>query len=98
MSCIGNVADRKTCGDARDFDFRNARRRGEGSRRILEFVQKPLAPDFESLVTDWAVANLLQDSTIDDGRYGYAPGGFKVPVTGAAVIPGRSRSDRLLST
>jgi immune inhibitor A len=43
----------------------------------------PIAPDFDSLFADWTVANLLQDPSIADGRFGYANGGFHAAITGA---------------
>src|SRR5207237_7253551 len=44
--------------------------RGEGL--FADFLrQEPLAPDVESLFTDWTVANLVQVATVDDGRVRY---------------------------
>jgi hypothetical protein len=46
----------------------------------------PIAPDLDSLFSDWTVANLLQDSTVADGRYAYAGGGFHTAITGRASM------------
>src|SRR5262249_37654509 len=58
--------------------------RGEGLFSAF-LVTSPIAPDVESLFSDWTVANLLQDPTFGDGRYGYANGGFHASVTGRAT-------------
>lgn len=47
--------------------------------------QHPIAPDLDSLFSDWTVANLLQDASIGDGRYAYAGGGFHTALTGRAT-------------
>jgi hypothetical protein len=47
-------------------------------------ARHPIAPDLDSLLADWAVANLLQDASVADGRYAYANGSVKAAVTGAA--------------
>jgi immune inhibitor A len=47
-------------------------------------AQRPIAPDVESLFTDFAVANLLQDAAVADGRFAYGNGGFHAAATGAA--------------
>jgi immune inhibitor A len=47
-------------------------------------AQRPIAPDLDSLFADFAVANLLQDASVADGRYAYANGGFHAANTGAA--------------
>jgi immune inhibitor A len=44
----------------------------------------PIAPDVDSLFADWTVANLVQDKSIADGRYGYATGDFHASSTGTA--------------
>jgi hypothetical protein len=57
--------------------------RGEGL--FADFLKREnLAPDVDSLFADWAVANLIQDPSVGDGRYGYANGGFHAAVTGTA--------------
>ncbi len=57
-----------------------------GEALFGEFLkQQPLASDVESLFTDWAVANLVQDSAVGDGRYAYAGGGFHAATTGTAT-------------
>jgi immune inhibitor A len=45
----------------------------------------PIAPDVDSLFTDWIVANLVQDRSVADGRYGYATGDFHASPTGTAA-------------
>jgi immune inhibitor A len=47
-------------------------------------AHRPIAPDLDSLFADWAVANLLQDGAVADGRYAYADGGFHAAITGSA--------------
>jgi hypothetical protein len=47
-------------------------------------ARNPIAPDVDSLFSDWTVANLLQDGSVADGRYAYANGGFHTSVTGRA--------------
>jgi immune inhibitor A len=44
----------------------------------------PIAPDVDSLFADWTVANLVQDKSVADGRYGYALGDFHASPTGTA--------------
>jgi hypothetical protein len=44
--------------------------------------QQPIAPDLDSLFTDWTVANLLQDGLVADGRFAYANAGFHAAITG----------------
>jgi hypothetical protein len=46
--------------------------------------QQPIAPDLESLFTEWTVANLLQDPSVADGRFAYANSSFHAVVTGSA--------------
>ena len=41
-----------------------------------------IEPNFDSLVSDWTVANFLQDASVADGRFGYAGGGFHAALTG----------------
>lgn len=41
-----------------------------------------VAPDLDSLFSDWTVANFLQDNTVADGRFAYAGAGFHAAVTG----------------
>jgi immune inhibitor A len=48
-------------------------------------TRDPIAPDLDSLFADWTVANLLQDPSVADGRYGYAGRGFHARVTGGAA-------------
>jgi hypothetical protein len=43
---------------------------------------QPIAPDLDSLFSDWTVANLLQDALVADGRFAYANAGFHAAVTG----------------
>ncbi len=58
--------------------------RGEGL--FADFLKRePLAPDVESLFADWAVANLVQDPSVGDGRYSYAGATFHTSVTGTAT-------------
>jgi hypothetical protein len=45
----------------------------------------PIAPDVDSLFSDWTVANLVQDPTVSDGRFAYAGGGFHTAITGRAT-------------
>ncbi len=37
--------------------------------------------DFGDLVANWAIANLLNDAALADGRYAYAPGGLPMQAT-----------------
>jgi immune inhibitor A len=46
----------------------------------------PIDPDFDTLFSDWSVANFLQDGSVGDGRYAYAGGGFHVAATGRAML------------
>jgi hypothetical protein len=56
-----------------------------GVGMFADFLKRePLAPDIDSLFADWAVANLIQDPSVADGRYGYANGGFHAAATGSA--------------
>jgi hypothetical protein len=56
-----------------------------GEALFSEFLKHtPLAPDVESLFADWAVANLVQDSKVADGRYSYANASFRAAVSGTA--------------
>jgi immune inhibitor A len=58
--------------------------RGEGL--FAAFLGRhPIAPDVDTLFSDWTVANLLQDPSIDDGRFGYGNGGFHSATTGSAT-------------
>jgi hypothetical protein len=45
-------------------------------------ARQPIAPDVDSLLADWTVANLVQDTTAADGRFGYASGGFHAAISG----------------
>lgn len=45
----------------------------------------PIAPDLDSVFSDWTVANFLQDPSVGDGRYAYAGGGFHAAVSGRAT-------------
>jgi hypothetical protein len=45
-------------------------------------AQNPIASDLDSLFSDWTVANLVQDASLADGRFGYAGGGFHASATG----------------
>ena len=56
--------------------------RGEGLFSAF-VVRQPIAPDLDSLFADWTVANLLQDASVADGRFGYASGSFHAAVTGS---------------
>src|SRR4030088_1897258 len=56
--------------------------RGEGLFSAF-LQQQPIAPDLDSLFADWTVANLLQDASVADGRFGYANGGFHAALTGS---------------
>jgi immune inhibitor A len=57
--------------------------RGEGL--FSDFVKREsIAPDVESLFADWAVANLIQDATVEGGRYRYGGGSFHASATGTA--------------
>lgn len=58
--------------------------RGEGLFSAF-LARDPIDPDFETLFSDWTVANLLQDASVADGRYGYANGGFHAALTGRAT-------------
>jgi hypothetical protein len=49
-------------------------------------TKHPIAPDLDSLFSDWTVANLLQDGSVADGRYAYAGGGFHAAITGRASM------------
>lgn len=42
------------------------------------------APDFDRLFADWTVANLVDDTTAEGGRFGYAGEDLNVSVTAAA--------------
>ena len=57
--------------------------RGEGLFSAF-LTKNPVAPDLDSLFSDWTVANLLQDPSVADGRYSYAGRGFHAAVTGEA--------------
>jgi immune inhibitor A len=55
--------------------------RGEGL--FADFLtRQPIAPDVDTLFSDWTVANLVQDGSLADGRYAYAGGGFRAAITG----------------
>ena len=58
-----------------------------GEALFSEFLkQQPLAPDVDSLLTDWAVANLVHDASVGDGRYSYFPSAsFHAATTGTAA-------------
>jgi hypothetical protein len=49
-------------------------------------IDQPIAADLDSLFTDWAVANLVQDASVADGRFAYGGRGFHVTVTGTAAL------------
>ncbi len=49
-------------------------------------ARNPIAPDVETLFSDWTVANLLQDPSVADGRYAYAGDGFHAAITGRATL------------
>jgi len=58
-----------------------------GEALFADFLSRePIAPDVESLFTDWTVANLVQDSSIEDGRYAYASSAFHTNPTGSAAL------------
>jgi hypothetical protein len=58
--------------------------RGEGL--FATFLSRdPLAPDFDTLFSDWTVANLVQDPSVGDGRYAYAGRSFHAATTGRAA-------------
>ncbi len=79
---IRYVAERAVGWDALPRIFEPCTR-GEGL--FADFLkQEPLAPDVESLLTDWAVANLVQDPGVGDGRYAYAGANFHAAATGTA--------------
>jgi len=53
------------------------------------FVQREqLAADLESLFTDWAVANVVQDPTLADGRFAYAGASFRISTPTGRVAAG----------
>jgi immune inhibitor A len=58
--------------------------RGEGLFSGF-LVRDPIAPDLDSLFSDWTVANLLQDSAVAGGKYSYGNGGFHAAATGRAT-------------
>lgn len=41
-----------------------------------------IAPDLDSLFSDWTVANFLQDTSVADGRFAYGGGGFHAAISG----------------
>jgi immune inhibitor A len=55
--------------------------RGEAMLNLF-LTRYPVAPDLNSLFSDWTVANLLQDTSAADGRYAYENGGFHAAATG----------------
>jgi immune inhibitor A len=59
-----------------------------GEAMFSAFLSRnPIAPDVDSLFSDWTVANLVQDPLAAGGRYGYASGGMpRVSPTGAASV------------
>jgi immune inhibitor A len=58
-----------------------------GENLFASFLNRhPIAPDVDSLFSDWTVANFLQDASVDDGRYAYAGGGFHTSLTGRASL------------
>lgn len=64
-----------------------------GEEQFATFLQQqPIEPDVDSLVSDWAVANVVQDPSAADGRYAYDNASFRAAVTGAlgrdAPFPG----------
>jgi immune inhibitor A len=59
---------------------------GRGENLIAAYLgQHPIAPDVDSLFSDWTVANLVQDPTVADGRFAYTGGGFHAALTGRAT-------------
>ena len=48
-------------------------------------ARNPLDADVDTLLSDWTVANLLQDGSVADGRYAYAGSNFHVALTGRAT-------------
>jgi hypothetical protein len=58
--------------------------RGEGLFSAF-LARTPIAPDLDSLFSDWTVANLLQDPSVGGGKYGYGNGGFRAALTGRAT-------------
>jgi immune inhibitor A len=49
------------------------------------FVRRQgLSPDVDSFFADWAVANLIDDPSVSDGRFAYAGGAIHVASTGVA--------------
>jgi hypothetical protein len=57
--------------------------RGEGLFSAF-LARDPIARDFDSLFSDWTVANLLQDPTLAGGRFGYSIGAVHVAPSGRA--------------
>jgi immune inhibitor A len=58
-----------------------------GENLFAAFLTRhPIAPDLDTLFSDWTVANFLQDASVADGRYGYGGGGFHAAITGRATL------------
>ncbi|HEX8969442.1 MAG TPA: hypothetical protein VF937_16285, partial [Chloroflexota bacterium] len=56
-----------------------------GEQLFADFLASdPIAPDFDSLFSDWAVANLVQDPSVADGRYAYANSTLHASIGGVA--------------
>ena len=58
--------------------------RGEDLFRAF-LARRPLAADVDSLFTDWAVANLLGDRSVADGRFAYASTRIQMTITGSVT-------------
>ncbi|GAC1324694.1 MAG: immune inhibitor A [Chloroflexota bacterium] len=48
-------------------------------------ARHPLAPDVESLFADWAVANLVDNASVADGRFAYASTRIQMTVAGSVT-------------
>jgi len=80
------VAERAGGWDALPGLIQSSCARGEALiTHFLEQQKPPIAADVETLFTDWATANLIQDPTVADGRYAYGIGGVHVTTTGTAT-------------
>ena len=57
-----------------------------GERQVSAFLAAdPIAPNFDSLFSDWTVANLVQDASVEDGRFAYENASFRAAATGVAT-------------
>lgn len=70
--------------------------RADAGNKLQAFVElaartRPGITSFGELVADWAVANLIDDPTVGDGRYGYATGHELPPLLPARVQPREAR-------